>query len=314
MLDQSGKQSHARIDHLHAHFAHDPTFIAQLVHLITGITYSFTAHARDLFQVPVTALTDRINHATAVVTCCQNNLTYLNQVAPGEQNKFSMIYHGVNVRRFRPPARSKAKAELPLILSVGRLVEKKGYLDLLAALQLVKARGYRFHCAIYGEGPLQQEINQSIEARGLTGWASLEGNCDQTQLLSIFQSATVFALTPTVTEDGDRDGIPNVIAEAMAVSLPVVSTITAGIPELITHNQNGLLYSPHDINGIAAGIIELLADKSKRERLGKAARARVMEQFDSHTSATLLKELFTRNMLSPEYRELTQSEGFGFRS
>jgi glycosyltransferase involved in cell wall biosynthesis len=310
----AGRHGEPRIDHLHAHFAHDPTFIAQLVHLITGISYSFTAHARDLFQVPVTALTERIRRASAVVTCCQNNLNYLFQVAPAERARFSMIYHGVNIQRFRPAAKGREKPNPPLILSVGRLVEKKGYLDLIAALQLVKERGGRFQCAIYGEGPLQEEIARAIEACGLAGWVNLLGPVDQTQLLSIFQRATLFALTPTVTEDGDRDGIPNVLTEAMAVCLPVVSTMAAGIPELITHNQNGLLYTPHDINGIATGIMELLDDEGKRERLGKAARVRVIEQFDARQAASTLKQLFTRSLLPSEYRERVQSDGFEYRS
>jgi glycosyltransferase involved in cell wall biosynthesis len=311
-LDQANAESKFCIPHLHAHFAHDPTFTAQLVHMVTGISYSFTAHARDLFQIPRSALADRVKTASTVVTCCQNNLKYLSEVAPGEKAKFSMVYHGVDLERFKPlshpdPGRD-AKPETPLILSVGRLVEKKGFFDLLAALRQVKDQGLRFRAEIYGEGPLHDELNQAIAEHGLSSWVRLAGNCTQQQLLTIFQSATLFVLTPTVTEDGDRDGIPNALVEAMAVSLPVISTVTAGIPEVINHNQNGLLYPPHDIEGITAGIVKLLSDKNMRMRLGKNARSRVIEQFDAFQSASQLKELFSRNLAPSEICELPQPE------
>lgn len=292
-IEQANASGEAAIHHLHAHFAHDPTLVAQLAHQITGITYSFTAHARDLFQVHRRVLAERIHSASAVVTCCQNNLGYLEHIAPEARAKFSMIYHGVNLQRFQPPDHP-AETTPPLILSVGRLVEKKGFNDLLAALQKVQERGLPFRCLIYGDGPLGPDIDRWIGERGLSGRVALAGSCTQQELLAVFQSAALFVLTPTVTEDGDRDGIPNVLVEAMAVGLPVISTITAGIPELVTHNLNGLLYMPHDVDGIAAGIGDLLQDEHKRHRLGRAARPRVTEQFDLALAACQLKELFSQ--------------------
>ena len=132
-----------RLDHLHAHFAHDPTLIAYLVHRMTGIPFSFTAHARDLYQVPEKTLLDRIREASAVITCCRANLDYLNQIAPSQQSKFLMVYHGVNLKDF-PPASNTGTGSIstsPVILSVGRLVEKKGFYDLLQALLKVKEKG-----------------------------------------------------------------------------------------------------------------------------------------------------------------------------
>jgi glycosyltransferase involved in cell wall biosynthesis len=283
-----------KIDHLHAHFAHDPALVASLVHTMTGIPFSFTAHARDLFQVPEKVLTDRIRGARAVITCCRANLDYLNQIAPSQQAKFSLIYHGVNLKDFQPLSISDGGAASKglLILSVGRLVEKKGFKDLLRALLIVKGKGVQFQCAIYGDGPLGQQLKEWIDEHDMAGEVILHGDRTQHELVAAYHSATLFILTPVQTEDGDRDGIPNVLVEAMAVGLPVITTAVAGIPELVEHNQNGLLYQPHDVEGISSGIIELLGNVEKRRQFGRAASKKVREQFDIVQAAQQLKTLF----------------------
>jgi glycosyltransferase involved in cell wall biosynthesis len=283
-----------KIDHLHAHFAHDPALIAYLIHCIAGIPFSFTAHARDLYQVPEKVLTDRIRGARAVVTCCRANLDYLNQIAASQQTKFSLVYHGVNLKDFQPGSNTGTRSALkePLILSVGRLVEKKGFQDLLRALLIVKRRGESFQCVIYGDGPLGKQLAAWINEHGLAADVKLMGDCTQQELISVYQNATLFILTPAQTEDGDRDGIPNVIVEAMAVGLPVITTAVSGIPELVENNRNGLLYQPHDVEGISSGIIELLHDTQKCRQLGRAGSKKVMEQFDITQAARRLKTLF----------------------
>jgi glycosyltransferase involved in cell wall biosynthesis len=283
-----------KIDHLHAHFAHDPTLIAYLVHRITGIPFTFTAHARDLFQVPEQVLMDRIQRANAVITCCRANLEYLEQIAPSQKSKFLLVYHGVNLKDFEPvpnPGTSPIP-DSPLILSVGRLVEKKGFQDLLQALLMVKMSGQRFRCAIYGDGPLHQRLKEWIEEHNMAGEVVLKGDITQQELISVYQNASLFILTPVQTDDGDRDGIPNVLLEAMAVGLPVITTAVSGIPELVENNQNGLLYQPHDVDGISSGIIELLGSADKRRQLGSAASKTVREQFDIAEAAKRLKTLF----------------------
>jgi glycosyltransferase involved in cell wall biosynthesis len=281
-----------RIDHLHAHFAHDPTLIAFLAHTITGLPFSFTAHARDLYQVDKKMLTDRIRRATAVVTCCRANLEYLKEIAPSQHSKFSLIYHGVNLKDFQPVAGAKPVSTDPLILSVGRLVEKKGFQDLFEALFLVKKSGQRFQCAIYGDGPLRQLLQEWIEQHDMASELLLHGDRTQQELVSAYQTATLFILTPVETADGDRDGVPNVLVEAMAVGLPVISTAVAGIPELVEHDCNGLLYQPHDVEGISAGIIDLLRNPERQRQFGSAASKKVKEQFDIAQAAQRLKTLF----------------------
>jgi glycosyltransferase involved in cell wall biosynthesis len=303
------------IDHLHAHFAHDPTLIALLTHKLTGVPYSFTAHARDLFQIPQPALTERIAAARAVVTCCAANLDYLNQSAAApDRSKVHLIHHGVDLRGFQPGAKNQeprtenqyedAGSRLtlrvpvlgspPLILSVGRLVEKKGFPDLLLALGLLKRRGYHFRCAIYGEGPLYAELAAMIERLDLRDEVVLPGAVAQRDLIPVFQRADIFALAPFVTEDGDRDGVPNVLVEAMACGLPVVSTAVSGIPELVAHERNGLLAAPHDPEALAGALAALLDDEALRARLGAEARRTVVEHFDLRAAARELTGLFER--------------------
>jgi glycosyltransferase involved in cell wall biosynthesis len=285
--------------HLHAHFAHDPTLIALLAQMLTGLPYSFTAHARDLYQIPPAALIERIRRARTLVTCCGANIDYLQQtIPPALQAKVRLIHHGVDLRRFRPAPPAAASKEAarpadpPLLLSVGRLVEKKGFPDLLAACAQLKQAGYRFRCAIYGDGPMEDELAATIAGLDLADTVELAGVCAQHELVPVFQRADLFVLAPFVTADGDRDGVPNVLVEAMACGLPVVSTAVSGVPELVHHDANGLLVPPHDVAALAAALAALLDDPLRRARLGQAAQRTVVEHFDLRAGAGQLAALF----------------------
>lgn len=295
LLEREKQCTGRRIGHLHAHFAHDPTLIALLTHLLTGVSFSFTAHARDLYQTPQQALAERMEKASVVVTCCDSNIAYLTDVTPESLHaKVQLIYHGVDLQGFQPASRQDGWPPTPLILSVGRLVEKKGFPDLLRACQRLKQAGYHFRCEIYGDGPLRNNLDALIEQLGLRHEVALAGARTQQQLLPMFQRATAFVLTPFVTEDDDRDGIPNVLVEAMACGLPVVSTTVAGIPELVRHGHNGLLVKPHDVEAVAAGLAVLLDDESRRQQLGAAARQTVVEHYDLRKGAFQMAALFDR--------------------
>jgi glycosyltransferase involved in cell wall biosynthesis len=202
--------------HLHAHFAHDPALVGLLVHRLTGVRFSFTAHARDLFQQPVRSLLPRIAAASAVITCCQANADYLTGVLPaGLRDRVHVVPHGLRLDRFEAvPAVNHAGPVR--IVSVGRLVEKKGFPDLLQACALVRAAGQRFTCDIYGAGPLADQLERLRDELGLAGVVVFRGERDSDGIAEAMAGADVFALTPCVTDDGDRDGIPNVIAEAIS--------------------------------------------------------------------------------------------------
>ncbi len=308
------------IGHLHAHFAHDPTLIALLAQQLTGISFSFTAHARDLVQIPAHLLNERTARATAMLTCSATNLEYIDQVMPAElQAKVRLIHHGVNLAGFQPlPGRlseetgaaqmaevgagqeiSAASNSVPRILSVGRLVEKKGFPDLINACALLRDAGLAFRCAIYGEGPLEGELRALIDTLGLADAVTLPGACSQQELIPELQRADLFALASFVTDDGDRDGVPNVLVEAMACGLPVVSTTVAGIPELVKTGENGVLVPPRDVAALADALAKLLRDPAERARMARAARRTVVEHFDLHAAAQQIARLFEKAVASP---------------
>jgi len=276
--------------HIHAHFAHDPALVALLAHRLTGSTFSFTAHARDLYQIPEGALRGRAHEATAVVTCCRTNADHIRGVIGEGDPPVELVYHGVDLGRFHP-AMVRPVHEVPLLVSVGRLVEKKGFDDLLRACARLAARGRRFRCEIYGDGPCRGDLEALRDQLGLAGMVGFAGARTQAELLHVYQQADVFALTPRVTDDGDRDGIPNVLVEAMACGVPVVSTVVGGVAELVTDGRDGLLVRAGDSGAIAGRLEELLGDPVRRQRLGEAAAA-TARRFDGRAAAQTLAALF----------------------
>jgi len=276
--------------HVHAHFAHDPALIGLLVRRLCGLPFTFTAHARDLYQIPEPALRGRAREARAIVTCCRVNADHIREVVGDGGPPVELIHHGVDLATFRP-APSRPDNAVPEVVSVGRLVEKKGFDDLLRALALLRDRGRRLHCVIHGDGPCRAELEALRDRLGLAGVVEFAGARTQAELLGVYQRADVFALTPRVTGDGDRDGIPNVLVEAMACGLPVVSTRAGGVEELVTDGADGLLAPAGDIGAIAARLDELLLDPGRRHRLGEAAAASA-RCFDGGAAALRLAALF----------------------
>lgn len=276
------------IDRMHAHFAHDPSLVALLAHRLTGVPFSLTAHARDLYGIPARTLAARTDAAADVVTCCRANAEYLDRTVGAAA---LVVHHGVDLERYRPVARRPA-SETPTIMSVGRLVEKKGFADLVAACALLRDEGLAFRCTIYGDGPLRDELSARLDGLGLEGVVILAGACPSAQLVPAFQAADVFALAPVVGGDGDRDGVPNVLVEAMACGVPVVSTPVGGIPELVVDGENGLLAPTHDPAALALRLATLLRDPAQRERLGACGRSTVEARFDARVAAHRMASLF----------------------
>jgi glycosyltransferase involved in cell wall biosynthesis len=288
-LTRSERKRGRPFERIHAHFAHDPALVGLLAHRLTGVSFSLTAHARDLYGIPPAALAARARAATAVVTCCTANAEYLRRTVDGA--RLHVVHHGVDLERFHPRPRSIG-ATVPLILSVGRLVEKKGFFDLLEACAQLSCEGHRFQCAIYGDGPLRKVLQARCEQLGLADTVRLAGARSPRELVPIFQRADVFALTPFITGEGDRDGVPNVLVEAMACGLPVVSTEVGGIPDLVRHGENGLLAPPHDVTAVARHLSALLTDVDRRHKMGATARLTVEESFDARVAARRLAALF----------------------
>lgn len=283
------------IGHLHAHFINTPAAVTLLASLMTELPFSVTAHAKDLYLSPRRAVRRYLAAAEFVATCTQYNADYLRSVArPVHCDRIHPIYHGIDLDAFSaattepPPAAHRSAT----ILSVGRLVPKKGHDDLIAACALLRAAGERVQCTIVGEGPERSALEAAVAAAGLGDTVTLPGAMTHKELIERYRSADIFVLAPRVTADGDRDGIPNVIAEAMAMGLPVLSTAVSGVPELVKDGETGLLVEPGDRDALARGMRRLLGDRALGAALAAAAQARLRAEFDLWSTTRRLHELF----------------------
>jgi glycosyltransferase involved in cell wall biosynthesis len=278
------------IRHLHAHFANIPASVAELVHRFSGITFSFTAHAKDIYLSSNRELSRKMRAAKFVLTCTGYNKKYLEAIGSG-CTPIYLAYHGVDLSRFQPIEAARPDREAPQLLSVGRFCEKKGFPYLIRACHILKQRGWRFSCAIVGCGPLQEQMEKLIAELNLASQVSLLAEMTHDRLVAIYQAAEMFVLPCILTEDGDRDGIPNVLIEAMAMRLPVVSTDVSGIPELVDHMQNGLLVPEKDTAALANAMEVLLSRPDLRARFGGNGRSKVMRQFTLERNVGVIQDL-----------------------
>lgn len=281
------------VRHIHAHFANAPAAVAHFASIMTGIPFSVTAHAKDLYLTPKRVIRRRARAATFVATCTGYNAKYLRElVGSGAQRKIHLVYHGIDLSMFsgRPPEPEPEESTYRL-LSVGRLVPKKGHDDLIAACVLLRDSGYEIRCRIVGDGPLKPVLQAQIALLELETVVSLEGSMTHAKLIGMYAQADLFALAPRITDDGDRDGIPNVIAEAMAAGVPVVSTEVSGIPELVRHQETGLLVPPNDPAALARAIARMIAAPDMACRLATTARTVLERDFDLLKTTVELYEL-----------------------
>lgn len=280
-------------DHLHAHFASTPALIALYVHRLCGIPYTFTAHAKDIYVSDPYTLRVKLEEARAVVTCTRYNQRFLSsQYGLLCDGKVRSIYHGLDVSQFHFRLPTKRDSGDPIILSVARLVEKKGLGVLIAAADILCRRGRFFHVEIIGSGPQREALRAQAQQLGVTDRVRLFGTQAHDVVCRAYQQASVFVLPCVVASNGDRDGIPNVLLEAMASGVPVVSTPISGIPELIESGLDGLLVPPNDPAALAEAIDNLLASQELRESLARAARAKIETSFSLDASAERLLSLF----------------------
>ena len=291
-------QAKGDVQHLHGHFCHGVATITWFASRLTGIPFSFTAHAKDIYQPelnPGDLLERKLGAARFVATCTCANAEVL-RARHARPDDVHTIYHGLDTDYFSPVQRA-ATTDAPLILAVGRLVEKKGFDQLIAACALLKQQGLRFVCAIVGEsGSAEDSLRAQIERMGLADTVQLHGAVTQDRLREIYRGAQVFALPCQIMEDGDRDGFPNVLAEAMAMGVPVVSTAISGIPEMIDDGVHGLLVEPRHPEALAEALRRVLTDTVLHAALARAGRERICERFDSRRTTLALRDLFAQQL------------------
>jgi glycosyltransferase involved in cell wall biosynthesis len=282
------------VTHLHAHFAHGPASVAHFVYLLQGLSYSFTAHAKDIYTSPPDLLAVKMQAARFVVTCTGYNARHLaGLVGPRTARRIHRIYHGVDLHKFQAngAASTNRAGSPPTILAVGRLVEKKGMGYLVEAFRLLLESGYDARLQIVGSGELKDVLKEQIAGAGLQQRVALLGARPQEELIELYHQATIFALPCIVAENGDRDGIPNVLVEAMRCGLPVISTDVSGIPELVVDGQTGVVVPPRDAAALTTALARLLDEPALRARLAVGAAHHVTAEFDLAANATRLKAL-----------------------
>jgi glycosyltransferase involved in cell wall biosynthesis len=270
---------------LYAHFLHTPGSVARYAATMRGLEWGFSAHARDIWITPDWEKAEKIAGARFGVTCTGTGATHLKGFDQGGA-KIARVYHGLDLRRFPPPAEARpprhgSDPRDPVrIVSVGRLVEKKGYRDLLAALSdLPKSTFWRM--VHIGGGPLGPELRELSKKLGVDDRIDWRGKCDQPEVLAALREADLFALAPRVAQDGDRDGLPNVLLEAASQKLPVVCTRIAAVPEFVHHEETGLLVRPGHVGGLSEALQRLARDPLERIRMGEAGRARLEAEFSA---------------------------------
>ncbi|MEA3188684.1 MAG: colanic acid/amylovoran biosynthesis glycosyltransferase [Chthoniobacter sp.] len=281
------------IRHVHVHFAGIAARTAWWIRKFWGISYSFTAHANDIFcetQFPV-SLEDLVRDTRAVVTVSDFSREWLRDKFPRDAKKIHRVYNGIQVEKFPAAAFEDG---IPKIVSVGRLIEKKGFSTLIDACALLRNRGTLFYCRIIGEGPLEAELRAQIGRLGLKQKVALEGPRTEEEVKRFLAGARVFALACTREADGGMDNLPTVIMEAMACGLPVVSTRLAGVPEMIAEGETGRIVRERDAAAFADALDTLLSKRDIARQFGQCALNLVRSKFSTAVTTRELKHLLTR--------------------
>ncbi|XZE51912.1 glycosyltransferase family 4 protein [Planctomycetaceae bacterium SH139] len=279
------------ISHLHAHFASSAATVTRIASKLTGLPYSITAHAKDIFHEEVceVELGEKLADANRVLTVSKYNVAHLSQRFPQAADRINLLYNGIHLNDFpfsRPDKRSRT------VLAVGRFVEKKGFDVLLRACRLLVDRDVNFQCLLVGSGECESQLRTCIDQLALHHYVKFVGAQPQAIVKQMIRSASVLAAPCVDGSDGNRDGLPTVLLEAMALGTPCISTNVTGIPELVRDGETGLLIPQRDAVALADALTRCLDDAALRVRLATNANRLIQEQFNAITNAEIQRQLF----------------------
>ncbi len=283
------------VTHFHAHFLHTPSSVARYAAMMTGRGWSFSAHAKDIWTIADWEKAEKLADARFGVTCTRAGVDHLNALGTPQDGPVQLIYHGIDLERFNQQTdRTPAPGTIRLV-SVGRAVAKKGYDGLIGSLEALPATPpWTFEHI--GGGPLLNELKARAARTVHPERFLLRGARPQGDVIDLLAQGDIFLLTSENQPDGDRDGIPNVLLEAMAMGLPVVASDAGAIAELVTHDETGLLVPPGDRAGFAAAVARLMREGETRARLGAAGQKAVRARFDMRRWADELAQVFTERV------------------
>ncbi len=279
------------VTHFHAQFLHTPSSVARYAGMMSGRPWSFSAHAKDIFTIPAWEKSEKLNDALFGVTCTKSGVDHLNVLGTPRFGPVALMYHGIELSKFAKPARGSHRGAPLRLVSVGRAVPKKGYASLLDALAVIPDEvDWRFEHI--GGGELRAALQDQAKALKIADRITWQGPQSQEKVVELLARADVFLLASQNQTDGDRDGVPNVLLEAMAMGVPVIATHAGAIPEAISHDATGILVSPGDSWGMARAVTALAKDEDQRLKLGRAGAGHVSAAFDSRPWADQLAALF----------------------
>ena len=286
------------IRHIHVHYLHTPCSVARYAAALSGRTFSFSAHAKDIWTTTDWEKREKIADSQWGVTCTRAGLDALRRLAPPDDpGRVELVYHGLDLQRFPPPPESRPRrdggdAGDPVeIVTVGRAVAKKGFDDLIEALALLP-HGLNWRLTHIGSGELRGALKARAENLRLSDRVTWRGGLAQDDVIAALRAADLFVLPCKEGDAGDRDGLPNVIMEAATQALPILSTRFAGVPEFVREGQEGLLVPPKDPSALANALQTLIVDSDLRMKLGAAARRRVAEAFSFEAGIAFLADKF----------------------
>ncbi len=262
---------------VYAHFLHTPVSVTRYACLMRGLPWGFAAHAKDIWTIPDWEKREKLAEAAFGVTCTASGAAHLAALAPAP-GRVALAYHGLDLSRFPPPPERGPREGPFVMLSVGRLVAKKGYDDLLAALARLPA-DFDWRLRHVGGGDLGRKLKREAARMGLAGRIDWLGKRTQDEVVAEMRAADLFVLPSKVAGNGDRDGLPNVLMEAASQRLPVLSTAVSAIPEFVRDGAEGRLVAPGDPDALAEAILALAADPDGRARMAAAAEARLRAEF-----------------------------------
>jgi glycosyltransferase involved in cell wall biosynthesis len=283
--------------HLHAHFAHSPASVAMFASMLSGLPFSFTAHAKDIYTSDPRQLREKAALAKFVVTCTEYNRRHLMALCDDEPGAIHRVYHGIDTRLFSQSQDRIRKSERPYrILTIARLIAKKGLPTVYRALNVLKDKGIAFRHTLIGDGEDREKILSVIKDLDLNAQTRWLGTQPHEVVREHYKRAHLFVLGCEVAPNGDRDGIPNVLFESMAMGVPVVATRLSAIPELVETEETGLLVAPGQPRQLAEAMLKMLTDEALRARVIPAARQRVMQDFDNKVLIRKLAAIYRKEI------------------
>jgi len=279
----------SNVVHLHAHFAHSPTSVAMFASQLSGIDFSFTGHAKDIYTSHPIQLREKMTKARFMVTCTEFNRQHLKQILGNRHAAVYRIYHGIDLNLFSNEQSKRGPQEPYHLITVARLVPKKGLPTVYRSLQRLQRDGIEFEHTLIGDGEDRDKILQLIRDLALSASCEWVGTLTHEQVLAYYRRSDLFVLGCEQAANGDQDGIPNVFVESLAMGLPVVSTRLSAIPELIETGKTGLLVQPGDDKEMTSAMLRLLTDIDLRADVIASGKKRVTQLFNNRV---LIRDLF----------------------